>query len=335
MKCSPPGDLTWDVRNPDLMVFWKAFVLCQRYGLDARSLSNLLNWLMELFKHGIITAADTDSIFMRWGSPEAIISMARKLSYREGIGGILADGISAAAKKFGKASEEYLLMSKGSLSDVHSIPLKSRALGFSVSPIGADAQTQPVLDTAATRRYLVAKDEEEFQLLAKRYLDRAEQEVGVREAPDPRTTNGKAALVCQNEARTAMADISGVCTWMTSFVGLPVDINTIAHFMTLGLGKTVTTDDIAQAGLRMQYLERCFDARLGMTRDDDKVSKGYYSRPKPTVKDHEKLGVNEAELEIMKDDYYHMMGLDVKTGMPTREGLVKLSMADVADRLGL
>jgi aldehyde:ferredoxin oxidoreductase len=272
---------------------------------------------------------------MKWGSPEAIISMARKLSYREGIGDLLADGVPAAAKKFGKASEEYLLMTKGSLSDVHSVPLKSRALGFSVSPIGADAQTQPVLDTATTRKYLVAKDEEEFQLLAKKYLDRAEQEVGIREAPDPRTTRGKAALICQDEARTAMCDISGVCSWMTSFIGLPVDIETIANFMTLGLGTTVTVDNLAQAGLRMQYLERAFEAKLGMTRDDDKVSKGYYSRPKPGVKDHKQIGVNEAELEKMKDDYYQLMGLDVKTGMPSREGLEKLGMPDVADRLGL
>jgi len=335
MKCSPPGDLTWDVKNPDLMVFWKTFVPCQRYGIDARSLSNLLNWLMELYQHGIITAADTDGIALEWGNPEVIVSMARKLSYREGIGDLLADGLPAAAKKFGPASEEYLLMSKGSLSDVHSVAIKSRALAFSVSPIGADAQTQPVLDTATTRKYLVAKDEEEFQLLAKRYLDRAEQDIGIREAPDPRTTSGKAALVRQDEARTAMADVSGICTWMTSFIGLPVDIETIANFLTLGLGKTVTADEVAQAGLRMQYLERAFEAKLGMTRDDDNVSKGYHHRPKPSVKDHQLIGVNKAELEKMKDDYYQLMGLDVKTGMPSREGLEKLGMPDVADKLGL
>ena len=335
MKCSPPGDLTWDVRNPDLMVFWKTFVLCQRYGLDARSLSNMLNWLMELYQRGIITDADTGGLVMKWGDPEVIISMARKLSYREGIGDLLADGVPAAARKFGPASEEFLLMSKGSLSDVHSVPLKSRALGFSVSPVGADAQTQPVLDTATTRKYLVAKDEEEFQLLAKRYMDRAEQEVGIREAPDPRTTSGKAAMVRQDEARTAMCDISGICSWMTSFIGLPVDIETIANFLTLGLGKTVTTDEVAQAGLRMQYLERAFEARLGMTRDDDQVSRGYYRRPQPTVKNHKQLGISEAELEKMKEDYYQLMGLDVKTGMPSRKGLEKLNMPDVADKLGL
>jgi aldehyde:ferredoxin oxidoreductase len=335
MKCSPPGDLTWDIKNPDLKVFWKAFVLCQRYGIDARSLSNILYWLMELYQHGIITAADTDGIAMKWGSPEAIISTARKLSYREGIGDLLADGITAAARKFGKASEEFLLMSKGSLSDVHTVPLKTRALASSISPIGSDAQTQPVLDTATTRRYLVAKDEEEFQRLAKKYLDRGEQEAGIREAPDPRTTSGKAALVRQDEARTAMADISGVCTWMTSFIGLPVGAETIATFLTLGTNKTIRVDDVAQAGLRMQYLERAFGTKLGLTRKDDNISRGHYHRPKPTVKNYKGIGVNEEELERMKDDYYRIMGLDIKTGAPTREGLEKLGMADVAEKLGL
>jgi len=334
MKCSPPGDLSWDVKNPDLKVFWKAFVLCQRYGIDARSLSNILNWLMQLYQRGIITAADTDGIAMKWGSPEAILAMARKLSYREGIGDLLADGVFRAVEKFGKETEDYLLMSKGSLSDIHSIPIKSRALGFSVSQIGADAQTQPVLDTAATRKYLAAKDEEEFQQLIKKYSDRAEREVGVRVAPDPRTTMGKAALVRQNEERTAMCDISGVCSWMTSFIGLPVDIETIANFLTLGSGKTVTVDEVKQAGLRMQYLERAFGARLGMTRENDRVSKAYFHRPLPTVKDHRRIGVNEEELERMKDDYYKLMGLDVLTGMPDRAGLEKLGMSDVADRLG-
>jgi aldehyde:ferredoxin oxidoreductase len=335
MKCSPPGDLTWDVKNPDLEVFWKAFVLCQRYGIDARSLSNLLNWLMHLYQQGIITDTDMDGIAMKWGSPEAIVSMARKISFREGIGDLLADGVSRAIEKFGKDSQDYLLMSKGSLSDIHSIPIKSRALGFSVSPIGADAQTQPVLDTAATRKYLVAKDEEEYQQLTEKYADRAEREVGIRVAPDPRTTEGKAALVRQNEERTAMCDISGVCTWMTSFIGLPVDIEIIANFLTLGSGKTVTTNDVSQAGLRMQYLERAFGAMLGMTREDDRVSEAYFHRPLPTVKDHRKIGVNEEELERMKDDYYELMGLDVRTGMPTRTGLERLDMSDVADRLGL
>ena len=52
------------------------------------------------------------------------------------------------------------------------------------------------------------------------------------------------------------------------------------------------------------------------------------------MKHHREIGVNEEELERMKDDYYNLMGLDVRSGMPTRAGLEELGMADVADRLG-
>jgi aldehyde:ferredoxin oxidoreductase len=272
---------------------------------------------------------------MKWGSPEAIITTVRKLSYREGFGELLAQGIPAAIKKLGSESERFVLHSKGSPSDVHSIPLKSRALAMSVSPIGEDAQTQPVLDTATTRKYLVARDEEEFQSLAKKYMDRSEREVGIREAVDPRTITGKAALIRQDEARTAMADVSGVCTWMTSFIGLPVDVETIANFLSLGLGKAVTANDVTTAGLRMQYLERAFGARMGLTRDDDRISEGHYGYPKSTVKDYQNVGTSKVDLEKMKDHYYQMMALDLKTGMPDRQGLEKLNMADVADKLGL
>ena len=335
MKCSPPGDLTFDVRNPDMKIFWRAFVLCQRYGIDARSLSNLLNWMMQLYQNGIITEADTDGIPMKWGNPEAIIAMAEKISLRQGIGDVLADGAFRAIEAFGKESERFILMTKGSLSDIHSIPIKSRALGFSVSPIGSDAQTQPVLDTAATRKYLTAGDEAEFQQLIKRYTERAATEVGARNAPDPRVTEGKAALVRQNEKRTAMCDIAGVCSWMTSFIGLPVDIETIAEFMTLGSGNPVTVEEVDRAGLRMQYLERAFNARMGLTRGNDMVSEAYFHRPLSTVKDHQQIGVTKTELEQMKDDYYRLMELDLKTGAPTRPVLEKLDMKDVADRLGI
>ena len=335
MKCSPPGDLTWDLRNPDLMVFWKAFVMCQRYGLDARSLSNALAWLMELHERGIISASDTDGIDMKWGSAEAIISMARKMSYREGIGDVLADGLPSAARKIGRGAEEYLLIAKGSPSDMHLSPIKTRALAAAVSSVGEDAQVQPALDFAATRRYLRPSDEASFQEAIERYKDRAEREVGIREAPDPRTILGKAALVRADEERTAICDMSGVCTWMTSFTGLPVVAEDIAQLLTLGLGVSVTAGDLAQAALRMHHVERAFGARLGLTRDDDRISKAYFRKLHRDERERREIGFDDEQLERMKDDYYQLMGWDVQTGLPTRETLDASGLSDVADRLGI
>jgi aldehyde:ferredoxin oxidoreductase len=317
------------------MLFWKVFVECQRYGLDARSLSNAIAWLMELNEKGIISSRDTDGRDMKWGSPEAILPMARKISYREGIGELLADGLPAAASKIGKGAEDYLLITKGSPSDMHVPPLKTRALASAVSAIGEDAQIQPFLDSVSARRYVRAKDEASFEEAIRRYKERAEKEVGLKVAADPRVTDGKAALVRQDEERTDLADITGVCTWMTSFIGLPVDAAVMADFMTLGLGTPVQAEALIDTGLRMHNLERAFNCKCGLTRKDDRVSKGYYDRLRPQGKLMPELGFSEDDLEKMKDDYYQIMGWDLQTGIPTRPTLEKLGLADVAEDLGL
>jgi aldehyde:ferredoxin oxidoreductase len=335
VKCSPYGDLTWDLGNPDLMLFWKTFVECQRYGLDARSLSNALAWLMKLYEREIISDRETDGIAMKWGSPEAILPMARKISYREGIGDLLADGLPVAAKKIGKGAENYLLISKGSPSDMHIPPIKTMVLASAVSPIGEDIQVQPFLEGVSARRYIRARDPASFEEAIKKYKDRAEKEVGIREAADPRVTEGKAALVRQDEERTDIADLAGVCTWMTSFIGLPLDANVIADFMSLGLGTPIKTETLVEAGLRMHHLERAFSCKCGLTREDDSVSKGYYDRLRPNGKLMPEISFTETDLEKMKDDYYQIMGWDVETGIPTRRTLEKYGLADVADSLGL
>jgi aldehyde:ferredoxin oxidoreductase len=335
-KCSPYGDLTWDLRNPDLMVFWRVFVECQRFGLDARSLSNAVAWLMELHEHGIITSDDTDGIAMDWGSPEAILPMARKMSYREGIGDLLAEGLPNAAGKIGKGSEDFLLISKGSPSDLHVPPIKTIALASAVSAIGEDLQVQPLVGYASARRYIkAAGDEATFEEAVKKFKDRAEKEVGARQAADPRVVEGKAALVRHDEERTDIIDMTGVCAWMTSFMGLPVDATVIAEFMTLGMGTAVEVDTLIEAATRMRHLERAFLGMCGLTREDDKISKAYHGRIRPGGSLVPELGFTEAELEEMKDDYYRLLGWDLKTGMPTREILESYGLEDVADKMGL
>ena len=47
------------------------------------------------------------------------------------------------------------------------------------------------------------------------------------------------------------------------------------------------------------------------------------------------IGVSEAELEKMKDDYYRLMGWNLETGILMRETLEKYGLADVADSIGL
>ena len=330
-KCSPYGDLSWDVRNADLMIFWKAYVACQRYGLDARSLSNILAWLMTLNEKGIISPKDTDGLSMEWGNGNTITKMAEKISYRQGFGDLLAKGLPAASKKIGKGSSDYLMISKGSPSDMHVVPIKTSTLASAVSPIGEDAQIQSFLSYAGVGKYLQCENENAFQKAIEKFKNRTEKEIGNRNAVDPRLTEGKAALIRLEEERTDIIDMTGVCGWLTGFTGLPVDTETIARFLSLGFGKEVSSKELQKAATRMHHLERSLIGRCGLTREDDVVSIAHFGRVKPGGRDIPEINCTDEELEEMKDDYYRLMGWSLETGIPTRQTLEKYRLSEIAD----
>lgn len=328
VKCSPYGDFTWGVQNSDHMVMLKAQFDCQRYGLDARSVSGILAWLMELYQEGTISAKDTDGVPMGYGSRDAILALPRKLSYREGIGELLADGLPAAARRIGKGAEDYLRLTKGSPIDVNLPATKGRGLACALSATGEASQSQAyVLDILAGT---YQEDRACFERSLKKHKDRAETELNIRDAPDPRTVVGKAALVRHAEHQAAICDIAGVCSWLTPFIGLPVDPGMIAQAITTGSGTGVTMEALSEAATRLRHMERVFGALRGLNRNHDSVSKGFYRQLNSGVSE---LGLTEADLERMKDDYYQLMGWDVATGIPTQHTLIAHGLDDVADRL--
>jgi aldehyde:ferredoxin oxidoreductase len=87
-----------------------------------------------------------------------------------------------------------------------------------------------------------------------------------------------------------------------------------------------------KASERVRNLERMFDVRQGLRRKDDSLPKKFFDQPlksgpyKGEVLDREKF-------EEMKDEYYQIRGWNKETGVPTREKLVELNLAAVADEV--
>ena len=105
ISCEFYNEFTGIVGCNDPAVSLECALMSQKYGIDCVSSGKIIRWLMQLYEEGIISAEDTDGISMKWGSREAIRGMLKKMTYREGIGDVLADGILAAAKHIGRGSE--------------------------------------------------------------------------------------------------------------------------------------------------------------------------------------------------------------------------------------
>ncbi|UCD53864.1 MAG: hypothetical protein JSU76_02870, partial [Dehalococcoidia bacterium] len=77
-KCTPTFNVTGTLWNDDWKLGFQVYNLCNRYGIDVISTTNIIAFLMELYDKGIITAKDTDGITMGRGDKHAIISAIHK-----------------------------------------------------------------------------------------------------------------------------------------------------------------------------------------------------------------------------------------------------------------
>src|SRR3990172_9363252 len=333
VKCSPYADLTWDLRNTDMKVFWEVMILCQKAGIDARSLANVIAWLMELYKNKIITEDDTDGIPMQYGSREAILEISRKILQREKIGDLLAEGIVEAAKKIGRGAEEYLQHAKGSPMDTHIPPLKGIGLATAVSATGEGIKGFIVseMDTALT--FGMSGDQEDLENRLKKWEAISKQIAGTRDAADPRLTEGKAPFVSYNEDLHGLGDLLGICTWMTPFIGLPITPKHMAHILSIGFGVDTPVGSLIETSARVRHLQRAFEVREGLSRADDKLAKGFYREMKSDRDKKTKVSIDPEELEKLKDEYYQLRGWDITGGAPKRETLERFGLKEVADDL--
>jgi aldehyde:ferredoxin oxidoreductase len=86
-------------------------------GLCGIQTGNVLGFVAELFQRGILTRKDLDGVEPNWGDAEAFAQLAKKISVREGVGDLLAEGTYRAALRIGKRKHvdvlRYAVQSKG------------------------------------------------------------------------------------------------------------------------------------------------------------------------------------------------------------------------------
>jgi aldehyde:ferredoxin oxidoreductase len=316
-----------------MKTFWEVMTLCQKTGIDVRSLANIIAWLMELHRNRIITEDDTDGISMRYGSKEAIIGITQKILLREKIGDILAEGIVEAAKRIGRGSEDYIKHAKGSPIDPHTPPLKGFGLATAVSPVGDLTKGFILGEVVLAMMIGTNREQEVIKKSLTEWEAISERITGIKYAADPRVLEGKAAFVRYNEDQNALADLLGICTWMTPFIGLPITSEHMAHILNIGWGMAISTERLIETSTRVRHVQRAFEIREGLTRADDKLPKAFYQEMKSDRDERTKVSLIPNDLEKLKDEYYRLRGWDINTGAPTRETLEKFELKEVAEDL--
>lgn len=303
--------------NDDMHVIGKANELCNLYGIDTISAGVVIAFAMEAYEKGLITKAQTRGLEIRWGTPEAILKLVEKIGKREDIGDLLAEGVSRAAKKIGRGSEEFALHVKGREIPMHE-PRGKRNVGLMYA----------VGDRGACHMEWEHDDMWEPDTSLRPELGLTPDYVPERGLLDYGLSKVRIAKIA--------ADLWSMCNSLVVCVfdiypGGGLEHNTLLGILNAATGWNMTMKEYMQAGERAIDLTRAFNAREGATRRDDRLPK----RLMEPLPDGPFAGepLTQEMLDSMLDNYYELRGWDKKTGIPTRTKLESIGLKFVADDL--
>jgi aldehyde:ferredoxin oxidoreductase len=294
--------------------------LVNQFGMDNLETGSIISWAMELYELGILTDKETDGLDLRFGNDEALLEMVKRICFRKGwLGDTLAEGGIIASEKIGKNSFDYLIQVKG-VNNLHSDERATPALALNIATAsrGSDhLRSRPAIDL-----YHLPQE-----VMRKIYSNPVPYDGPL--SSEHTEYIGKPWQVFWHENCYMAVDCLGICKYHTVFLGATLpnfeDWTKVIYYNT---GMEFTAREIWDIAERCNMIERLFNLREGLTREDlkkgDMLNHRYFDEPcRRGAPDVVGRVIDREKFKKMIDEFYEYKGLD-KNGVPKPETLKRL-----------
>jgi aldehyde:ferredoxin oxidoreductase len=263
--------------------------VCDEYGIDTITAGTAIGFAMECFERGLINKEDTGGIELRFGDDRAMIAMLNKLVREEDLGKILARGVRYASEQI-PDSRKFAMHAKGlEFGGYECRGSWGQALQFAVDARGGCHHGYGLPARVENMKGIGMKLE------------------------------GKGQMVKNLATHRIICDSLIICTFSQPKI---YSDELIVELVSALFGREWTWGEVEQVGERIQTMERLFNAREGLTRDNDQLPDRLTKEPKPDGPSKGQV----VPLEELKDDYYRAMGWEISTGLPGEQRLKELGI---------
>ena len=275
--------------------------LCNKYGIDTISCGVSIAFLIYLVQNNVQSdnikqfLTDINLEEIRWSNGEILSKLIEKISKREGIGDLLAEGVRTMSNKL-NVNPELAAHVKGLEMPMHDPrAFAGQALSYITSCVGASHQK----------------------------CDWYSVEITTASYPELRIKIGKSRSIIKGREKgvIALQDIRAIddSAVNCAFVNLSLE-HTVGH-INASTGFNYNKKSILKVGERINNIKRLINCNLGITRQDDKLPAILTEELKTGKTVHVKLDL-EDNLKV----YYNKRGWNWDTGRPTEEKLKELNL---------
>ncbi|MCP4681876.1 MAG: aldehyde ferredoxin oxidoreductase family protein [Desulfobacterales bacterium] len=276
----------------NLAAITKANYICNELGMDTISAGGAIACAMEMFEKGYLSKKDT-GLDLKFGDDKLLVKLVEMIGNREGFGNELAEGGHRLAQKYGH-SECFMGIHKMELPAYEPRGAKGMGINYITSTIGP----------SHCRGYTVA------------------MEVMGSPAPlDPIEEKGKAMAAKAMQDMTGAWDATGLCLFAT----LGIEVDDALAMLFGATGQFYDLMGFIKAGERIFNIQRLFNLKAGVKKEDEKLPDRFYEEPLPG-------GSNAGAVLSLEDAmsvYYNLRGWD-KDHVPYRGKLNTLGLGEYA-----
>ncbi|HLF00868.1 MAG TPA: aldehyde ferredoxin oxidoreductase C-terminal domain-containing protein, partial [Anaerolineales bacterium] len=285
-----------NIENGDLAAITHLGQLCDSYGLDTISMSNIAGLAFMLYEQGFITTAHTGGVELKWGDPRAAEAVIELTVQGAGLGEWTRTGARGLATHFGV---EELAVQVNGLEVAYHDPRGFTGMGlvYATSPRGA------------------CHNQSDYFLVE---MGQTADEIGITML-DRAGSAGKAVNVARHQWWRTLNNSLVLCILSN------VSAGTVLELTNAATGFDYSMTEFLQCGRRGWNIKRAINNRLGLTAANDKL-------PKALLTPHDHGGAKgiRPDLQTMLKEYYEIQGWDPVTGRPARETLRRLELAEAA-----
>lgn len=300
----------------DLTAVSKANMLCNMYGMDTISCGATIAFAMECVEQGILSAADTDGLDLRFGNAEAMLAMVEKIARRQGLGRLLGEGSALAARAIGPAAAPLVMAVKGLEVPAHMPQYKaSLSVIYAANPFGADHQS--------------SEHDTSLSMPADHWLRQRLDLLGPFPTQMPGDLDAdKVRFAFSTQCFYSLLDTVGLCQFVWGPTWQLYGPEDLIRLLRAGIGWETTLGELLKIGERRLNLMRAFNAREGFTRAEDKLPacffQGLPEGPAAGARVDPDAFARAMEL------YYHYAGWDPVSGNPRPGKLAELNLGWLA-----
>lgn len=302
----------------------KLIDISNRYGISRHGFPPAMDFAVELYERGIITKEDTGGLVLKRDF-ETAVKLLEMITFRQGIGDVLADGDPGIIKRFGKECEKFSCHIKGVAPVFDARAAYPTQTFCQVTNIeGGHSQMTLAYAGIGTKN-----TPEALQACADR--------LGMPQDAIARTIHDSAYNIARFErwCEDFLSILTGlgVCKYRIPFLNVKI----LAELYSAATGIETSAGELQKAGERISNLYKAINVREGQGRKDDRIPPRW-SEPLKTpggedliMRDCTDKPLSADDMEKLLDDYYEERGWDVARGIPSREKLIELGLDDVAE----